>query len=141
MSDSRCARMMLESAARDAAALEVMREPGQVSEEVFGFHLQQVAEKAFKAWIAILGGLYELTHSLEALSSQLEDCGADEAHVARFRSLCDYTPYPVEFRYQGVADWALPIDRGAAIALVGRLLDHVGAELKTVEDKDRAGRA
>lgn len=128
--------MMLDSAARDASALEAMRDPTRVSEEVFGFHLQQAAEKAFKAWIAILGGLYELTHSLEALLRQLEDCGADEARLARFRGLAEYTPYAVEFRYQGVDDWIDPIDRSAAIAIVGELLGHVEVELAADEDDD-----
>ena len=137
MSDPKCARMMLGSAENDARALESMRDPEAFTEEVFGFHLQQAAEKAFKAWIAVLGGLYELTHSLEALLGQLEDCGADAAHVARFQSLAGYTPYAVEFRYQGVDDWVEPIDRGAAITLVGELLDHVGAELAAVEENPR----
>ena len=57
MTDPKCARMMLKLAAGDARALDVMRDPETVTEEVFGFHLQQAAEKALKAWIAVLGGL------------------------------------------------------------------------------------
>ena len=134
MNDPKCARMMLESAGRDAAALRVMKDPEQVSEEVFGFHLQQVAEKAFKAWVAILGGLYELTHSLEALLGQLEDCGADAAHVARFHSLAGYTPYAVEFRYEGVDSGTESIDRDRALDLVESLLEEVRRQLPDVEE-------
>ena len=132
MSDPKCARMMLDSAEKDLRTLRVLADEGP--EESCGFHLQQATEKAFKAWIAILGGLYELTHSLETLLDQLEDCGADAAAVERFRGLAGYTPYAVEFRYQGVDPWVEPIDRDAAIALVGDLLDHVRAELAMVEE-------
>lgn len=132
--DPKCARMMLKLAAGDAKALEVMLDPDAATEEVFGFHLRQAVEKAFKAWIAVLGGLYELTHNLEELLGQLEACGAPPKDLARFRDLAGFTPYAVEYRYEGVAEWVQPIDREAAIALVGDLLDHVGAELRKVEE-------
>ena len=131
MSDPKCARMMLNAAGKDLQSMRLLQEEGP--EESFGFHLQQATEKAFKAWIAILGGLYELTHSLEALLRQLEKCGAEAPAVDRFRDLAGYTPYAVEFRYQGVDPWVEPIDRDAAIALVAELLEHVGAALGAVE--------
>ena len=123
---------MLDSAERDLRAAKLLADEGP--EESFGFHLQQAGEKALKAWIAILGGLYELTHSLETLLEQLDECGADEADVGRFRGLAGYTPYAVEFRYQGVDEETETIDRETAITLVGVLLDHVGAELEKVEE-------
>ena len=133
MTDPKCARLMLRLATGDARALEVMRDPDAVTEELFGFHLQQAAEKAFKAWIAILGGLYELTHDLDDLLQQLEDCGAASSDIDRFRALAGFTPYAVEYRYEGVAEWVEPIDRDAAIALVAGLLEHVGAALDAIE--------
>lgn len=133
MTDPKCARMMLRLAAGDARALDAMRNPDAVTEEIFGFHLQQAVEKAFKAWIAVLGGLYELTHDLDALLQQLEDCGAERGDLDRFRPLARFTPYAVEYRYEGVAEWVEPIDRDAAIALVTRLHEHVGAALDAVE--------
>ncbi len=132
MSDPKCARMMLGSAAKDLRSMRLLEDDGP--EESFGFHLQQAGEKALKAWIALLGGLYELTHSLETLLEQLEKCGASETDVDRFRSLAGYTPYAVEFRYQGVDEETEPIDREAAIVLVGDLLNHVGAELGKIEE-------
>lgn len=132
--DPKCARMMLKLAAGDAKALDVMLDPDAATEEVFGFHLQQAVEKAFKAWIALLGGLYELTHNLEDLLRQLEACGADSKDLARFKDLAGFTPYAVEYRYEGVAEWVQPIDRKTAIALVDDLLNHVGAELGKVEE-------
>ena len=133
MSDPKCARMMLDSAEKDLRSLRLLEDEGP--EESFGFHLQQAGEKALKAWIAILGGLYELTHSLETLLEQLDQCGADAPDVDRFRSISGYTAYAVEFRYQGVDEDTEPIDRASAIALATELLDHVRAELATVEEK------
>lgn len=133
MSDPKCARMMLDSAEKDLRSMRLLEDEGP--EESFGFHLQQAGEKALKAWIAILGGLYELTHSLETLLEQLDGCGADEADVAGFRELAGYTPYAVEFRYQGVDEDTEPIDRASAIALATALLGHVRTELATVEEK------
>ena len=132
MSDPKCARMMLDAAERDLRSMRLLEDEGP--EESFGFHLQQAAEKALKAWIAVLGGLYELTHSLETLLEQLDECGADEVDVERFRALAGYTPYAVEFRYQGIDEDTEVIDREAAIVLVGDLLNHVGAELGKVEE-------
>ena len=135
MTDPKCARMMLRLASGDARALEAMRDPDEVTEEIFGFHLQQATEKAIKAWIAVLGGLYELTHDLSVLFQQLEDCGAAAADVDRFRELAGFTEYAVEYRYEGVAEWVQPIDRDGAIVLVGQLLGHVEEELAQVERK------
>ena len=133
MTDPKCARMMLRLAAGDARALAAMRNPDAVTEEIFGFHLQQAVEKAFKGWIAVLGGLYELTHDLAELLQQLEDCGADPGDLDRFRALARFTPYAVEYRYEGVAEWVEPIDRNGAIGLVAELLEHVGMALDAVE--------
>ncbi len=132
MSDPKCARMMLDSAEKDLRSLRLLEDEGP--EESFGFHLQQAGEKALKAWIAILGGLYELTHSLETLLEQLDQCGADAPDVDRFRGIAGFTPYAVEFRYQGVDEDTEPIDREAAIVLVGDLLNHVGAKLGDWEE-------
>lgn len=127
--------MMAGSAERDFRALESMRNPEAFSEEVFGFHLQQAAEKAFKAWIATLGGLYELTHDVGDLLSQLQDLGVATAEVERFRRLADYTPYAVEYRYQGVDPWIEPIDREGAITLLGELLGHVQTQLDSLPEE------
>ncbi len=119
MSDVKCARMLLDAAERDVGALRVMRGSSEVSDEVFGFHVQQAAEKSLKAWLALLGQVYPLTHNLEALLDLL----SERTEVSpRFRELIDYTPYAVEFRPEGVESCADPIDRKGALALVEALL-------------------
>ena len=128
MSDVKCAKLMYRAAERDVLTLRSMTVGAPV--ESFGLHVQQAAEKAFKAWLALLGETYPLTHSIETLLDLLDDRGAA---VDPFRSLVDYTPYAVEFRYVGIDPDAEPIDREAAIALVETLLERVGRQLAEVD--------
>ena len=130
MSDVKCARMLLDAAKRDVDALQFMYRSGEVSDEVFGFHVQQAAEKLLKAWIALLGEVYPLTHNINDLLDLLAGKGAA---VEPFASMVDYTPYAVEFRYAGVGPEAQPIDREGALALVEALLERVGRELAEAE--------
>lgn len=99
-------------------------------EESVGFHVQQAAEKAFKAWLALLGETYPLTHSLGMLLELLADRGAP---VEPFRGLVDFTPYAVEFRYMGVDPGTDSIERESVLALVGSLLGRVERRLREVE--------
>ena len=124
MSDVKSAQMLYRAAERDVLTLRSMTAAAPV--ESFGFHVQQAAEKAFKAWLALLGEAYPLTHNLETLLDLPGDRGAA---VEPFGSLADYTPYAVEFRYAGVDSASEPIDREGALALVEALLERVGGEL------------
>ena len=126
MSDPKCARMLLNAAERDVGALRVMGQSDEISDEVFGFHVQQAAEKSLKAWLALLGKVYPLTHNLEALLELFSE-GNDVSR--RFRKLIDYTPYAVEFCYEGVESRTDPIDRTGALTLVEALLAHVRRQL------------
>ena len=129
MSDVKCARVMYRAAERDVLTLRSMTADAPV--ESFGFHVQQGAEKALKAWLALLGEKYPLTHSIETLLDILDDRGAA---VEPFRSLIDYTPYAVEFRYVGVDPDAEPINREGALANVEALVVQVGRQLPDVEE-------
>ena len=129
MSDVKCARLMHRAAEREILTLRSMTADAPV--ESFGFHVQQAAEKALKAWLALLGETYPLTHSLETLLDLLDDRGAA---AEPFRNLVDYTPYAVEFRNVGVDPDAEPIDREDAIALVEALVDQVERQLTDVEE-------
>lgn len=132
MSDLKCARMLLRAAERDVEALRVMRQSDEVSDEVFGFHVQQAAEKALKARIALRGDTYPLTHNIEGLLDFLVDQGVN---MDLFRTLVEYTPYAVEFRYQGIGSGMDPIDRDTALALIEALLEDVRGELAAEEGK------
>ena len=115
---------MLRAAERDLLTLRSMT--AAAPDESFGFHVQQAAEKAFKAWLALLGETYPLTHNLQALLNLLAARGVD---AAPFRELAQYTPYAVEFRYEGVASDAERIARQNATAIVAVLLKRVRREL------------
>ena len=129
MSDVKCARLMYRAAERDVLTLRSMTVDAPV--ESFGFHVQQAAEKALKAWLALLGEKYPLTHSIETLLDILDDRGAT---AEPFRSLIDYTPYAVEFRYAGVDPDSEPINREGALANVEALVVQVGRQLPDVEE-------
>ncbi|MYE02709.1 MAG: HEPN domain-containing protein [Alphaproteobacteria bacterium] len=128
MSDLKCARLMLRSAERDLLTLDGMA--ASVPDESFGFHVQQAMEKAFKAWLALLGELYPLTHSLETLLDHLAERGVD---VEPWRETERYTPYAVQFRYTGVDPETESIDRDAAEEAVRSLLSKVEQELAEAE--------
>ena len=92
MSDPKCAEMLFRAAERDLLTLRGMA--AGVPDESFGFHVQQAAEKAFKAWLCLLGETYPLTRNLEALVGLL---AAQGITTPPFRALIPYTPYAVEF--------------------------------------------
>ena len=129
MSDIKCAKLMYHAAERDVLTLRSMTADAPV--ELFGFHVQQAAEKALKAWLALLGERYPLTHSIETLLDLLADRGAA---VEPFRDLVEFTPYAVEFRYAGADPDAEPIDREGALANVEALVVRVGRQLPDVEE-------
>ena len=130
MSDSKCARMLLQAAERDLLTLRSMT--ADAPEESFGFHVQQAAEKALKAWLALLGEQYPLTHNIKDLLDFFVEQGVD---MAPFETLVGYTPYAVEFRYHGVDSDVEPIDRDGAVALVEALLEDVRDALMAAEKK------
>ena len=130
-SDGKCARMLLDAGTRHVDTLRALYRSDEIPDEVFGFHVQQAAEKLLKGWIALLGEVYPLTHSVGELLNLLVNRGAT---VEPFEDLVDYTPYAVEFRYAGVDPGAESVDRERALTLVQALLERVGRQWAEVED-------
>ena len=129
MSDLKCARLMLRSAEQDLRSLEILAAEGP--EEGFGFHVQQALEKAFKAWLALLGELYPLTHDLKTLLDRLAARGVD---VQPWRETERYTPYAVQFRCTGVDPETEAVNRDKAAASVRTLLAEVERRLDEAAD-------
>ena len=75
MRDLRQARAVLEMAHKDFKALKGMMCREVFDEEIFGFHVQQTIEKSLKAWLALLGKEYPLTHDISALLDLLRGSG------------------------------------------------------------------
>ena len=130
MSDRKQARVLIEAAEQDVSAVRGMGDAAVFADSVFGFHVQQAAEKLFKAWLALSGAAYPLIHDLEEL---LEMLAAREPDAARFDALIAYTPYAVQLRYAGFVPHPVPLDRATAAAHAEALLDEVRRRLAEAE--------
>ena len=116
------ARLLLGMADGDLDILRVARDPAEVSDEGFGFHVQQAAEKCCKAWIALLGEEYPLTHDVGELIARIRE---RDGAVSAFAGLAGFTPFAVRFRYERLPETAAPIDRPAAVRQVEALRRRV----------------
>lgn len=131
MADSDEALHLLAAARKDWRALTGMADPSVFADEVFGFHAQQAVEKALKAWLAALGVEYPRTHDLSLL---LEGLREDGQPVGPFDGLVEFNPYAVQFRYEAFDELGSPLDRGAVVGGIQKLLhavDRVIAEAGT----------
>jgi len=122
MSDLDHARQMLAIAHRDLKALGGMLDPDIFAYEIFGFHAQQTAEKALKAWIASLGGSYGFTHDIGLL---LDTLNGLHAECAGFSDLPDLTIFAVHFRYDDAGDDCGFPEREEVLEKVAELVAHV----------------
>ena len=130
MSDPKQARLLLAAAERDFAALRGMEDATVFADEIFGFHAQQAIEKLLKAWLALLGETYPLSHDLASLLDMLS---AHDPDIARFDELVDYTRYAVRLRYAPADPGAKPLDRSKTVGQVDVLLEEVRRRLTEVE--------
>lgn len=130
MCDLKQARLLLAAAEKDVSALRGMGDPAIFADEIFGFHVQQAAEKLLKAWLASLGETYPLSHDLASLLDVLCTRGVD---AAQFGDLVDFTRYAVRLRYTPADPDAWPIDRSEALRQTEALLDEVGRRLMETE--------
>lgn len=114
------AARLLAMAQKDLRALEGMLDAAVFSEEIFGFHVEQAAEKLLKAWIASIGLEFPRTHDLGRLFRVVSDQGID---ITPFVGLAMFTAFGVQFRYEAYEEVDdLPIDRGDALASLRLLL-------------------
>lgn len=126
MSDVKQARELVEAAGRDISALRGMNNSNIFADEIFGLHAQQAAEKLLKAWLALLGEVYPLTHNLELLLGILQELGvATEDH----QSLVEYTPFAGRIRYEAGDPRGLSIHRGVALRRIEALYERVLVQL------------
>jgi HEPN domain-containing protein len=91
------------------------------SDAIFGFHIQQVIEKSFKAWLSALDVAYPKTHELHRLLILLEESGMA---MERFHWVEEFNPFAVQFRYESSV-WDEPLDRILVVTWAGELFDHV----------------
>lgn len=60
------ALILLKKAEQDERLLNAVLEDSRISDEVFGFHCQQAAEKLIKSALAARGIAYRKMHDIEA---------------------------------------------------------------------------
>ena len=124
------ARKMLLMAGKDMKALHSLLQPEAADDEIFGFHAQQAAEKALKAWIIGVGGCYSNTHDLHVLLLTLRELGCD---ISRYRNLTELNVYAVWFRYEPIEEISPAIDRHSMLNRVQTIYDQVQSILDTLK--------
>lgn len=122
MKDIDAARALLRKAQNDLSALNHMRDEEAFSEDIFGFHMQQVIEKTLKAWLALLGETYPKTHDINFLLRLLERAGQE---IARFEDFVEYNMYAVQFRYEEYDMTDQVLDRAECAKEAMSLFNHV----------------
>ena len=128
------ARLLLGMADGDIGAVRAMRNPADFTDEIFGFHVQQAAEKCLKAWIALLGMEYPLTHKLDMLIDMIRP---QDDTVSVYAVLVSLNPFGVKYRYGPLPENTPPLHRPAAIRKVEALRLRVRGVLAAVESTAR----
>ena len=131
MSDPKFARASLDTAEQHVHALRALLAATEVGDGVFGFHVQQAAEKSLRAWLALLGVKFPLTHDLGALVALLQE----QVDATAFLPLTAYTPFNVQYRYHAT-EVDTTIDRPAALRQVEALWHHVAQESERLAPHD-----
>ena len=129
MKNLELARTLLDSAGRNIFVLRGAVDTPGYPDEIFGFHVQQTAEKSFKAWLALFDEPFPISHDLALLSDMVKTV---DAEVTRFDELIDYSPYAVQFRYTSSAGYK-SLDRDTALRLSEELIKHVEALLEEMK--------
>ena len=104
MSDLKCARALLDVAEQDILTLRALLAATEVGDGVFGFHVQQAAEKSLRAWLALLGVKFPLTHDLGALVALLRERVGAAAFPTAYRLHPLLHPIPLSRHGPGHAD-------------------------------------
>jgi HEPN domain-containing protein len=107
------ARLLLEKAAGDLAAVRVLAADESQADHVVGFHAQQTVEKSIKAVLASREVEIPMTHDLGYLATLAEGAEEPPADVAGSRWL---TPWAGGWRYETEGS---PIDRELAVRAAG----------------------
>ena len=129
-------RELIDLARGQSRTLAAMRDVEVFREEDFGFHAERATELTLKAWIALAGHQYQLTHFLHVLFEQLENAGVTDAH--RFRELSSLTNYAVVYQYRRIESPVMDRERvitdvRGLVDFVAGLLEQAGAERDQAE--------
>jgi HEPN domain-containing protein len=92
------ASLFLRKATQDEALLDEVGDSTNVSDEVFGFHCQQAAEKLLKALLSAAGCTFRKTHDLAMLLGSLSEAGVPLP--PEFDAIDALTPFGSVYRYE-----------------------------------------
>ncbi len=120
------AMLLVKKAADDEALLAEILSSSHVSDEIFGFHCQQAAEKLLKALLSQTGIGYPRTHNLRLLMDLLADSG--QPLPTDLAELDILTPYGTLFRYEDLPA-EVELDRETLYKLVRSLHEFVEKRL------------
>ncbi|MBL7133247.1 MAG: HEPN domain-containing protein [Phycisphaerae bacterium] len=123
MSDHEHSVMVLAMARKDLKALSAMLDAGTFDDEIFGFHAQQTAEKALKAWLSLVGVEYPKVHDLDELMATLADHGVPVPE--QFSELAELTDFAVQFRYEAFESLGEEMDRSKVLKQLTDLVAYV----------------
>lgn len=116
------ALLLLRKAREDEDLLLEILNSERVSDEIFGFHCQQAAEKLLKALLADFGVDFPRTHNLRLLMDLLGDTGF---HLPDELVNLDFlTPYGTLFRYENLPSRS-QLDRPAFLKMIQGLREVV----------------
>jgi HEPN domain-containing protein len=124
------ALLLLSKAAQDEALLDAVADSELVSDEIFGFHCQQAAEKMIKALLSSLGVQFRRTHDIASLMEHFVRLGIPIPLA--FENLATFTPFGALYRYEAF-DSASPLDRTAARNLLRELRTWIELSMKSPE--------
>ena len=124
VSQHRQAEILLGKADEDMYLMRVVMADAKVSDETWGFHSQQAAEKLFKCLLASRGITFPYTHQISLLTDLLEENGF--ALDEDFLSLINLTPYAAGLRYSFLdSSQTVRLDRSSILATITRLRNFV----------------
>lgn len=129
MSNPKQTRLLLAAAEEDLSLLHELIDRPALTDRIFGYGVQQVAEKCFKAWTCLLGHAHLFTHDPEALCTELAGHGAD---VEDFEMLAEFSDYAGVLRCQPT-DPRRSFDRAGALSLVQALLERVRDQARNLD--------
>jgi len=120
----------LAAARRDAMALAHMFDETAFSLEIFGFHVQQAAEKSLKAWLCLRDIDPPRSHNLRHLLVLLEESGVPIEHLWEMVFL---TTFAVQFRYEAFDTLDEPFDRPYWFGKIEVLLSVVEGQFQVFQ--------
>jgi HEPN domain-containing protein len=111
---------MLTIARPDLKAAQALQD-ASIGEASWGFQVQQVVDKALKAWLYQLGDFPPFTPDWVLLFKRLLRAGAD---VESYRDLARFTDFAVQIRYDADLE-PMDLDRSHWLQRASTLVEHV----------------